>query len=132
MVETLTIITGLSDRGVKVIFVRQPELSTAGVHGKLILAIYSYFAEAERDFISLRTKHALAVLKAQGRTLGRPKGSRNKAGRRLDPMQTEIAQYLKAGLSMRDIHRLIVSKNEISISYMAVKNYINDRLRSYR
>ncbi len=126
MVETLNIITTLTDKGVKVVFVRQPELSTSGAHGKLIIAIYSYFAEAERDFISLRTKHALAVLKAKGVSLGRPKGSKNKAGRRLDPVQSEIASYLAAGISMRDIHRLLLSKMEKPISYMAVKNYIND------
>ena len=54
MFEVINIINQLSDKGVKLIFVRQPELSTAGPHGKLLLAIYSYFAEAERDFISVR------------------------------------------------------------------------------
>lgn len=46
----------MGENGVEVIFVRQPELSTAGPHRKLLLAIYSYFAEAEREFISVRTK----------------------------------------------------------------------------
>lgn len=41
MLETLNIITTLSDRGIKITFVRQPELSTAGAHGKPLLAIYS-------------------------------------------------------------------------------------------
>jgi hypothetical protein len=41
-----------NDNGVQLIFVRQPELSTAGPHGKLLLVIYSYFAEVEREFIA--------------------------------------------------------------------------------
>lgn len=49
------IIDQLSENGAEVIFVRQPELSTTGPHMKLLLAIYSYFAEAEREFISMRT-----------------------------------------------------------------------------
>jgi DNA invertase Pin-like site-specific DNA recombinase len=32
---------------------------------KLLLAIYSYFAEAERDFISMRTKRGMASARAQ-------------------------------------------------------------------
>jgi DNA-3-methyladenine glycosylase I len=56
MLETLNIITALNERGIRITFVRQPELSTTGTHGKLLLAIYSYIAETERDFISLRTK----------------------------------------------------------------------------
>jgi DNA invertase Pin-like site-specific DNA recombinase len=42
MLETLNIINQLSETGVKIIFVRQPELSTTGSHAKLLLAIYSY------------------------------------------------------------------------------------------
>ena len=53
MLETLNIISQLSENGVSLIFVRQPELSTTGPHTKLLLAIYSYFAESERDFISI-------------------------------------------------------------------------------
>ena len=54
MLETLNIINRLGELGVKIIFVRQPELSTLGSHTKLLLAIYSYFAEAEREYISVR------------------------------------------------------------------------------
>ena len=75
MLQTLNIINELSERGVKITFVRQPELSTTGPHGKLLLAIYSYFAETERAYISLRTKQGLAAAKAKGKQLGRPKGS---------------------------------------------------------
>jgi DNA invertase Pin-like site-specific DNA recombinase len=56
MLETLNIINELSEKGIQLVFVRQPELSTVGPHGKLILAIYSYFAEAEREYFSIRTK----------------------------------------------------------------------------
>lgn len=78
MLETLNIINELSEKGIRLVFVRQPELSTLGPHGKLLLAIYSYFAEAEREFISIRTKQGLAAAKAQGKLLGRPIGSKNK------------------------------------------------------
>ena len=66
MLETLNIINTLSEKGIKVVFVRQPELSTTANHAKLLLAIYSYFAESERDSISIRTKQGLAAAKLKG------------------------------------------------------------------
>ena len=78
MLQVLNIINDLSAKGVKITFVRQPELSTTGSYGKLLLAIYSYFAEAEREFISMRVRQGLAAARAKGVKLGRPKGSRNK------------------------------------------------------
>lgn len=43
MFETLNIINKLSEKGIKIVFIRQPELSTTGQHTKLLLAIYSSF-----------------------------------------------------------------------------------------
>ena len=54
MLETLNMINTLTERGIQVVFVRQPELSTVGPHHLLLLAIYSYFAQAEREYIALR------------------------------------------------------------------------------
>ncbi len=78
MFEVVNIINQLSIREVEVVFVRQPELSTTGPQRKLLLAIYSYFAEEECEFISMRTKQGLVAARASGKKLGRPKGSRDK------------------------------------------------------
>ena len=42
---------------------------------KVMVTLLALFAEIERDFISLRTKEALASKKAQGVILGKPKGT---------------------------------------------------------
>src|SRR3954465_4161804 len=42
---------------------------------KVMVALFGLFAEVERDLISERTKEGLAATRAQGRLLGRPKGS---------------------------------------------------------
>ena len=94
MLETLNIINTLTEKNIKIIFVRQPELSTNNHHSKLLLAIYSYFAESEREYISIRTKQGLAAAKAQGKQLGRPKGSRNKKGRALDIYRADLKRSL--------------------------------------
>jgi hypothetical protein len=37
--EILNLINNLTKHGVEIVFVRQPELSTAGAHGKLLLQL---------------------------------------------------------------------------------------------
>jgi DNA invertase Pin-like site-specific DNA recombinase len=127
MLETLNIINALVENGVSIVFVRQPELSTTGPHTKLLLAIYSYFAESERDFISLRTKSGLAAAKASGRQLGRPKGAKSKH-RILDPYQSQIASYLKMGLNLTAIHKIINNQLAKPITYQALKYFVDQDL----
>lgn len=130
MLETLNIINRLGEQGVQIIFVRQPELSTLGSHTKLLMAIYSYFAEAEREYISLRTKQGLAAAKASGKKLGRPKGSKNK-DRVLDPYKQQIAEYLKLGLNLAAVRKIINNQLDQPASYNTYKYYVQheDELR---
>jgi len=125
MLETLNIISELSEKGVQIIFVRQPELSTTGPHTKLLLAIYSYFAEAEREYISLRTKQGLAAAKAQGKQLGRPKGSRNKE-RALDPYKKQIREYLQMGLNLAAVRTIVNNQMEKPLTYNAYRYYVQN------
>jgi DNA invertase Pin-like site-specific DNA recombinase len=123
MFEVIDIINQLSQNGVEVVFVRQPELSTAGPHRKLLLAIYSYFAEAEREFISMRTRQGLAAARAEGKTLGRPKGSRDKE-RILDPYREQIKKYLELKISLRRICSLINPQLEKPIAYNSYQYFV--------
>ncbi len=123
MLQVLNIINDLSAKGVKITFVRQPELSTSGSYGKLLLAIYSYFAEAEREFISMRVRQGLAAARAKGVKLGRPKGSRNKK-RVLDPHRDEILKYLRKGIDLASVRKLINPELEQPISYTSYKYFV--------
>lgn len=125
MLETLNTINTLSEKGIKIIFIRQPELSTTGSHGKLLLAIYSYFAETEREFISVRTKQGLKAAKDNGQLLGRPKGSKNKKQRILDPHKEQIKKFIEMGLAMHSVWKIITSETNIEISYNSFKYYID-------
>ena len=123
MLETLNIINELSQNGVSIVFIRQPELSTIGTHTKLLLAIYSYFAEAEREYISMRTKQGLAAARAKGKLLGRPKGSRSK-NRILDPYREQIKEYLQMDLNLASIMKIVNNQLERPISYNALKYFV--------
>ena len=93
-------------------------------HTKLLLAIYSYFAESEREYISIRTKQGLAAAKAKGVKLGRPKGSKNKKGRVLDAHKPAIKKYLELGVNVSDITKIINDLLETPITYNAFKYFI--------
>jgi len=123
MFEVINIINQLSENGVRLVFVRQPELSTTGPHGKLLLAIYSYFAETERDFISVRTQQGLAAARAGGKQLGRPKGSRDKA-RVLDPHRKHIKEYLQLQLPLRRIRTIINPQLGKPIAYNSYRYFV--------
>lgn len=126
MLETLNIINTLSENGIKLVFVRQPELSTTGTHAKLLLAIYSYFAESEREYISIRTKQGLAAAKAKGKQLGRPKGSKNKKGRVLDQYKPTIKKYLELDVSISAIAKIINEQLPKPVSYNSYKYFIKN------
>ena len=96
MLETLNLINALTENGVQIAFVRQPELSTNASHAQLLLAIYSYFAQSEREFISLRTKQGLAVAKAQGSSLADPKAAK-----------TEVDHSIRTGSKSKPTFRSI-------------------------
>ena len=49
--------------------------------GKMYFGMLSFFAEAERDFIRERTLEGQARARKEGKTLGRPKGSKDKSKR---------------------------------------------------
>jgi DNA invertase Pin-like site-specific DNA recombinase len=123
MLETLIIVNELTEKGIKIVFVRQPELSTTGPHGKLLLAIYSYFAETEREFISMRTKDGLLAAKADGKQLGRPKGSKSRV-RRLTPFHDQIKGYLGMGLSLGAILKIVNNQLSEPVTYNTLKYYV--------
>ena len=124
MLEVLNLVNKMIGEKINLVFVRQPELSTTGSHGKLLFAIYSYFAETEREFISVRTKQGLAAARAAGKLLGRPPGSRNKAARKLDAYKDQIEKYLKMGLSISAVRKIINSQLEKALSYSAYVFFI--------
>ena len=72
---------------------------------KLMIALFRLFAEVERDLISERTKEGLAAARAEGRLLGRPKGSLGTS--KLDGKEREIRMLLEKEVSKASIAKIV-------------------------
>jgi DNA invertase Pin-like site-specific DNA recombinase len=88
------------------------------IQSKVMVTMFSLFAEIERDLISERTKEGLARARSEGKLLGRPKG-RGKS--KLDPFQEEIRGYLSKGLNLTNIARIY------GVSWTALKHFVESR-----
>ena len=126
MLEVLNLIEALENEEISVLFISQPELSTTTDNPlkKEILKVYGYFAEAERAFISTRTKQGLAAVKAKGIKLGRPKGHKNRE-RALDGHRGEILELLNLGVNVTAIRKIVNQKLSKELSYSSYKYFID-------
>ena len=70
----------------------------------MTVTLFGLFAEIERALLSLRTKEALAVAKAAGKRLGRPRGTLGKS--KLDGKKEEIKTLLALRVSKASIAKI--------------------------
>ena len=75
------------------------------MQSKIVATVLGLVAEIERDFISARTKEALAKRKAEGMKLGRPTGPARSL--RLDAHADKIDEYLNKGIDKRAVAKLL-------------------------
>ena len=85
--------------------VKQNMVFDDSLNSKITATVLGLAAEIERDFISMRTKEALAKRKAEGVILGRPRGKAKKV--KLDKHSKDIRKYLELGISKRAICKLV-------------------------
>ena len=125
--EVLTIVNTLIEKQVRVIFIKQNlDISRYDLNSKVIVTLFSLFGELERDFISLRTKEALAAKKAQGIRLGKPSGTIQKS--KFDKDKERIVELLNLGLSVRKIAKLMKYNNHISLNTYINKRKLKDNI----
>lgn len=123
MLEILNLIEHFNQNSVKIIFTNQPELSTTGKNdalSSLLFSIYGYFAEAEREIISTRTKQGLEKAKASGKKLGRPRGT--KGFSKLDGREKEVEGMIEKGLNVTNIAKML------EVSRPCLQHFIDTRI----
>jgi DNA invertase Pin-like site-specific DNA recombinase len=89
------------------------------IQSKTIITMFSLFSEIERDLISERTKEGLKRARAEGKLLGRPKGTLGKS--KLDGKEKEIKDLLSKGLNKTNIARYF------GVGWTTLDNFIKTR-----
>ncbi len=131
MLEVMNLVIELSEKGVKLAFVRQPELSTFNnAQQKFILAVYAYSAESEREFLSMRTKQGLAAARSKGKILGRPKGS-GLGNSKWKDKESEIIELINKEIPLHSIWKITgrIGTYEGFYTYCQKNKKIKDALR---
>ncbi|PCH62529.1 MAG: resolvase [SAR86 cluster bacterium] len=103
----------LSERGVKVTSLDLPAKDLTSSEGKLILQMFSAFAEFERSRIAERTREGQARARKEGKQIGRPQATGT----------TSAVQSLKA----KKLSQSRVAK-ELGVSIPTVKRHWNKTL----
>ena len=92
MLEVMELLSILLRKGVELHVVKNKQVLKDDLHSKVFAMAFSIAAEIERELISQRTKEALARRKAEGKPIGRPKGSFSSS---LDKHREQIEEFLR-------------------------------------
>lgn len=120
LMEVMGILHLLMEKDVKVYTVKERYELGNNINSKILAFAFSLAAEIERQMISQRTKEALARKKAEGKKLGRPKGSLSKKTK-LTGKEEIIKDLLKNRVSVCAIGRIL------NVNRMTVSSFIKSR-----
>ena len=125
--EVIALVNELIQRRVRVIVVKQNlDIAKHDMSSKIIVTLFSLFAELERDLVSMRTKEALAAKKAQGVRLCKPPGTIQAS--KFDKDRERIEELLSLGLSVRKIAKVLGYSNHVGLNTYVRKRKIRESL----
>lgn len=117
--QVLEIMRECVDKQIHLHVVKNGIVLDGSMQAKIVATVLGLAAEIERDFVSSRTKEALAKRKAEGMKLGRPEGPAKVL--RLDQHADKIDSYLKKGIDKRAIAKLLDVAPNTLYSWLKVR-----------
>ncbi|ACN18031.1 DNA-invertase (plasmid) [Desulforapulum autotrophicum HRM2] len=120
LMEVMSILHDCMEREIKVYAIKEGYELGNNINSKVLAFAFGLSAEIERNLISQRTKDALARIKSEGQTLGRPKGSLSKETK-LTGKEEEIKDLLRKKVSVSAIGRIL------GVHRLTVDNFIKTR-----
>lgn len=109
MLEIMAILNTCIEKEIVLYCIKEGFCFSNNINSKIMGFAFGMSAEIERNLISARTKEALAYRKAQGVTLGRPKGSSSKLAMLQNNTQA-IRKLIDQGISIT----LIAKKYQVA------------------
>lgn len=104
LTDIMTIMGKCLEKGITLYTTKERYCFDGSINSKVLCFAFGLVAEIERNLISMRTKEALALRKAEGIALGRRKGSYTKMNLLIENHK-EIIQMLESGSAIIDICR---------------------------
>ena len=130
--EVIDIVNELVRLGISLVAIKQNLQVKDGkkmdMQTKVIVTMFSLFAELERDIISERTRQSLQAKKAGGKKLGKPKGTIKAS--RLDEKQDAIREFLKHRVPKSAIARMLRTSRTNLVNYIKTRS-LEKKDRSY-
>ncbi len=113
LLQVMGILHHCMDAGARIWTIKDNYRLGADITSKVLAFAFGLSAEIERNLISQRTKEALARVRAEGKRVGRPYGSKNIC--KLNGREKYIAKKLGEGMPLFEIaHRLHVHRDTLS------------------
>lgn len=106
LMEVMSILHDCMEREIKVYAIIEGYELGNNINSKVLAFAFWLSAEIERNLISQRTKEALARIKSEGKTLGRPRGSLS-TQTKLTGKEEEIKELLNKKVSVSTIGRIL-------------------------
>lgn len=126
MLTVASIIQDCLSRGIVIISVKEGWTLGNDPGSKFTAVAFGMAAEIERNFISQRTKEALARKKSEGMVLGRPQGVKRPQDRKLNGKDDEIVRLLKARVSLAAIARVL------GVNTQTLRTYVREEQLNHR
>ena len=102
LTEIMSIVGGCLEKGICVYSIKERYKFDDSINSKVLCFAFGLVAEIERNLISQRTKEALALRKAEGKTLGRRKGCCPKK-EILEANRDDIVSMMRRGTKKKEI-----------------------------
>jgi DNA invertase Pin-like site-specific DNA recombinase len=115
----LSILNSLTERGVRVHFIDQPQLNTGDKYAKFMLTVLAGVAELERELIRERAAQGIKEAKKRGVKFGRPRLL-------TDEVVAEIKKLRSDGIGVAEIMRRVNLKRATVFKALALNK------RSYK
>lgn len=104
LTDIMTIMGKCMNREIRLYTTKEGYTFDDSINSKVLAFAFGLVAEIERNLISMRTREALALRKAEGQVLGRRKGSFTKMNVLIQHRQ-EIIRMFNTGRSITDVCR---------------------------
>lgn len=129
MIDVINTVVNLIDKKCALITCRDNKrYAHTDAFSILMLSLYTFFAQQEREMISARTKEGLARRRAEGVVLGRPRG-RKSDSLKLDSKKSKVLELIEAGKSYAEIARRL-KVNRMTVSSFVKRNGLPESNRA--